>query len=153
VTRGTTARSEILLGTVVTITIVGAEDGQGASSAIDRAFDWFRDVEARCSRFDSDSELMQLTQHIGMPVGVSDLLFEAVRFAVAVADETGGAFDPTVGHAMARRGFDREHRSGMQVITEIDVAADVSYRDIVCDAAARTITLLRPLVLDLGAVA
>ena len=125
----------------------------GASSAIDRAFAWFRDVESRCSRFDPDSELMRLTGHVGFPVRVSDLLFEAVRFALAVAEETDGAFDPTVGHTMETRGFNREHRSGAVITTPLDPPANVTYRDVACDAEAKTITLRRPLVLDLGAVA
>lgn len=125
----------------------------GAAGAIDRAFGWFRDVEARCSRFDTDSELMQLTRHVGSAVGVSELLFEAARFALAVAEETGGAFDPTVGHAMEKRGFNREHRTNARVNSDVETPRDVSYRDVVCNAEGRTITLLRPLVLDLGAIA
>ncbi len=152
-TTGTTSRSEIVLGTVVTITIVGSSASTGASSALDRAFAWFHDVEARCSRFDSDSELMRLTRHVGLAVGASDLLFEAVHFALAVAEETDGAFDPTVGHAMEIRGFNREHRTGAEVATPVDQPDDVSFRDVECDVEAKTITLKRPLVLDLGAVA
>lgn len=155
-TTGTTSRSEIVLGTVVTVTIVGSSESAGAagaSTALDRALAWFREVEARCSRFDSDSELMRLSQHVGLAVGVSDLLFEAVRFALAVAEETDGAFDPTVGRTMEIRGFNKEHRTGAQVSSGIDQPADVSFRDVECDAAAKTITLRRPLVLDLGAVA
>ncbi len=153
-TSGTTSRSEILLGTVVTVTVVGTDGGdQARAGAIDRAFAWFREVEARCSRFDSDSELMQLTRHVGLAVGVSDLLFEAIRFALAVAEETGGAFDPTVGHAMETRGFNREYRSGEVVESGVEPSGPVSYRDVVCCADGRTVTLMRPLVLDLGAVA
>lgn len=147
---GPFSRTEICLGTTVTITVIGATDAGGA---VDRAFWWFREVESRCSRFDSDSELMKLTQHIGTPVGASDVLFEAVRFALAVAEQTDGAFDPTVGHAMEMRGFNREHRTGSIIATDIDPPRDVSYRDVICDAAMKTITLKRPLVLDLGAVA
>jgi thiamine biosynthesis lipoprotein len=153
VTAGTITRSEILLGTVVTISIVGPEGTNGATSAIERAFQWFRDVEARCSRFDSDSELMTLTRHVGFAVRVSDLLLEAVRFALAVAEETKGAFDPTIGHVMEDRGFNREHRTGEVISTDVDAPIDVTYRDVECDTDARTITLKRPLILDLGAVA
>ena len=96
---------------------------------------------------------MQLTRHVGSAVGVSDLLFEAARFALAVAEETGGAFDPTVGHAMEKRGFNREHRTGALVESHVDTPRDVSYRDVICNPDGKTITLLRPLVLDLGAVA
>lgn len=145
------ARTEVHLGTVVSIAV--CHDTPETQSAITRAFQWFRDVDTQCSRFAPDSELMQLVRQPGIVVSVSDLLFEAVRFAVAVAEDTDGALDPTVGHVMEARGFDREHRRGSIVRTGITPDADVSYRDVVCDEEARTITLLRPLVLDLGAVA
>jgi thiamine biosynthesis lipoprotein len=146
----TASRSEVHLGTIVTISVAGQP---GAKEAVDRAFEWFRDVEARCTRFDPASELMQLSAQPGIAVDVSDLLFEAVRFAIEIATYTNGAFDPTVGHTMEARGFNREYRTGAVVQTEIDSPADVSYRDVECDPGARTITLHRPLILDLGAVA
>jgi thiamine biosynthesis lipoprotein len=53
---------------------------------------------------------------------------------------------------METRGFNREHRTGAVVRTPI--AADaVSYRDVRVDRVRHTVTLLRPLILDLGAVA
>lgn len=134
------------MGTLVTIRLVRA----GADAAVARAFEWFHEVERRCTRFDSASELMQLTARTGIAVPASAILFEAVRFALAVADESGGAFDPTVGHAMEERGFDREHRSGTTVRT---AAVHGTWRDVEIDEANRTITLHRPVVLDLGAVA
>lgn len=154
-TARTASQSEIVLNTLVTVTVVIADDAHApdVDDAIRRALAWFRDVEARCSRFDSDSELMQLTRHVGMPVGVSDLLFEAVRFALAVAEQTNGAFDPTIGRAMEARGFNREYRSGEVFDSGVAVADDVTFRDVECDEARKTITLKRALVLDLGAVA
>ena len=137
------------MGTVVTIDVRGADAG----AAGDRALAWFHEVESCCTRFDERSELMQLTARVGEAVPVSALLFELVRFAVTVADESGGAFDPTVGHRSAQRGLDREHRTRRVMPPAIAAADDVSYRDITLDEAHRTITLHRPLVLDLGAVA
>ena len=96
---------------------------------------------------------MRLTARAGEPVPASAILFEAVRFALAVAEETGGAFDPTVGDRMEARGFDREHRTGRVVPATIAPDAGVSYRDVQLDSAHQTITLRRPLTLDLGAVA
>jgi thiamine biosynthesis lipoprotein len=136
-----------MMGTIVTIQVTGNHE-----DAIDRAFGWFRHVESCCSRFDPASELRQLTTRVGAAVPASDLLYEAVQFAVAIAEETGGAFDPTVGHQMEVRGFDRDYRSGAVVRTPIDADEAVSFRDIDLDPDARTITLRRPLVLDLGAV-
>lgn len=116
------------MGTIVTIEVVR----DGTDDAITRAFGWFREIESRCTRFNDDSELVQLSHTAGRAVAVSPIVFEAVRFAVAVAADTDGAFDPTV-----------------QSIG----AGGASYRDIAIDADARTIRLNRPLALDLGAIA
>lgn len=150
-------RTVPLMGTIVTIDVIGPDSAQrfGANEtndAIDRAFDWFRRVEQCCTRFEPESEVMQLASRIGDAVPVSAILFEAVQFALAVAAETDGAFDPTVGHAMETRGFNREYRTGQIVHTAIASGA-VSYRDVGLDPAGKTITLRRPLILDLGAVA
>lgn len=143
------------MGTLVTIEVlrVGARTAQDAEEAVVRAFGWFREIEERCTRFDPRSELMQLTTRIGAPVQASAILYETVQFALMVAEESGGAFDPTVGHALETRGFNREHRSGATIRTAIAKQEDVSYRDVELDPDRRTITLRRPLVLDLGAAA
>lgn len=146
-----------LMGTLVTIAVVAhSADPQQTShreESIERAFEWFRHVEERCTRFDSRSELMQLTTQVGVAVPVSDLLYETIRFALSMAEETDGAFDPTVGHAMETRGFNREYSTAQIVHTDIQPARPVSYRDIRLDPARKTVTLLCPLILDLGAVA
>jgi FAD:protein FMN transferase len=137
------------MGTLVTIEVVRS----GADAHVDRAFGWFHEIEAHCTRFDQRSELMQLTAQPGVPVPASAILYQAVRFALMLAEESGGAFDPTVGHRMEALGFNREHRTGVIVRTAIAPDDDVSYRDIQLDPDRRTITLCRPLTLDLGAVA
>jgi thiamine biosynthesis lipoprotein len=143
------ARTEVLMGTLVTIQVVRP----GAEAAIDRAFGWFREIEARCSRFDGRSELVQLTARVGESVQASPALFEAVRFALSVAEETSGAFDPTVGGRMERRGFNRDHRTGRTASMPVPAIDDVTYRDVELDPEHHTITFRRPLLLDLGAVA
>jgi thiamine biosynthesis lipoprotein len=137
------------MGTTVTIDAPGAD-----AALIDRAFEWCRHVEQVCTRFDPASELCGVSAAApGEPVTCSRLLFEAVQFALHVADISGGAFDPTLGITMQRRGFSREHRSGAIVPTLVDEIGPVSYRDVTLDPESRTITLTRPLLLDLGAVA
>jgi FAD:protein FMN transferase len=139
----------MLMGTTVTIEAKGAD----CDAAIERAFEWFRSVEHVCTRFEPSSELCQLTAHTGEAVAVSRLLFEAVGFALHIADASGGAFDPTVGAAMQQRGFNREHRTGALVPALVESRERVTYRDIVIDAGQQTVLLKRPLLLDLGAVA
>ena len=149
--------SATLMGTVVRIEVVGADANETHRDerrrGVDAAFEWFRQIEACCSRFDAQSELRQLTANAGTPVPATQLLFELVRFALALAQETDGAFDPTVGVRMEQRGFDREYSTGRVERTGIDARESVSYRDVLLDAHDQTITLRRPLVLDLGAVA
>jgi thiamine biosynthesis lipoprotein len=70
-----------------------------------------------------------------------------------VAKESGGAFDPTVGHRMEARGYNREHRTRETVQSGLEPEAQVSYRDVAIDVPEKTITLRRPLVIDLGGVA
>jgi thiamine biosynthesis lipoprotein len=146
---GVPVRTEVLMGTIVTIQVVRGD----ADEAIERAFGWFHEIESRCSRFDQHSELVQLSMRAGVPVAASPILFEAVRFALLVAEETGGAFDPTVGLRMESHGFDREDRTGRTVRTPLPRDHGVSYRDVAVDASARTITLHKPLLIDLGSVA
>jgi thiamine biosynthesis lipoprotein len=145
------------MGTVVTIQVVGhaEDDGRRAAraAAVTRAAGWFASIEKSCSRFDSESELRQLTSRVGVPVAVSSMLYAAIQFALSVAEETGGAFDPTIGQRMESRGFDRHYQTGESACSRIESSAGVSWRDVRLDAEAQTITLLKPLVLDLGAVA
>ena len=153
------------MGTIVTIEIGAGADRTNASrdESIERAFDWFRDVEERCSRFDAGSELRRLCEKPGEPVEASDLLFAAVEFALAVAEETDGAFDPTMGRGLEARGFDRDYRDGPDAKARATIPASgiargpsaepASYRDVTVDAQRKTVTLARPLLLDLGAVA
>lgn len=146
-------QTRIYMDTPVTIDVV-AGDEPDACAAVERAFDRFRLVEACCSRFDPDSELRRLAARAGGAVAVSPLLFEAVRFACRVARASGGAFDPTVGRAQEARGFDRDYRSGRAAPSGLGRDAErPDWRDVQLDARRRTVTLRRPLLLDLGAVA
>lgn len=145
-------RTALLMDTLVTIQVVGAPAAE-AGAAAERALGWFRRVEAACSRFDPASEAMGLTGRAGEPVPVSDLLYEVIAFALAVARASGGAFDPTIGHILEQRGFNRNYQTGAVVAAPVDPGARPSWRDVELDPARRTVTLRRPLVLDLGAVA
>lgn len=144
------------MGTVVTIQVVGhdanAAERTEREAGVARAHDWFTHITAQCSRFDPASELSRLMTQVGVAVPASTLLFESLRFALAVAADTKGAFDPTVGHRLEERGFDTDYQTGIRRRSAVDPASRVSYLDIVLDDEAHTVTLTRPMVLDLGAV-
>lgn len=140
------------MGTVVSIRLAGGREAD-RPVRVQRALDWFARVEDSCSRFDPSSELRRMLRHVGRPFAPSEILYEATRFAVAVARASDGAFDPTVGATMEARGFDVAWYSGEHAPTRLPVDHSVSWRDVEVDEEEHTVTLHRPLVLDLGAVA
>jgi FAD:protein FMN transferase len=130
---GVPVRTEVLMGTIVTIHVV--RDSSDAGRAIERAFGWFREIEARCTKFNAESELMQVCARVGVAMRVSPIVFEAVRFALAVAEDTRGAFDPATGEG------------------DVGPGERATYRDIDIDPVGQTLSVRRPLTIDLGAVA
>jgi FAD:protein FMN transferase len=143
----------IAMDTVVHVEVASAEPAVTVDAAMQRALHWFSLVEPTCSRFEPASEVSQLLTRVGQPVVISPILFEAVRFALALARQTDGAFDPTIGRLLEAGGFDRNYLTGERVHSPVAADRPVSYRDVRLDAGRRTITLRRPLLLDLGAVA
>lgn len=153
---GAYLRTIAAMGTVVTIQVIGYDDNEAQraqrEAGVGRALDWFTHITAQCSRFDPQSELSRLTTQIGVAVPLSTLLFESLRFALAVAADTDGAFDPTIGHALEARGFDTNYQTGVRHRATVDSERRVSWRDVVLDDKRHTATLAAPMVLDLGAI-
>jgi thiamine biosynthesis lipoprotein len=145
----------VFMDTPIVIELSAAECDQGQlDERTDRAFGWFAEVERRCSRFDEGSELRSLSRRIGEPNSISILLFSALDLALRVAHLSGGALDPAIGRAMEQSRFNTNYLTGEPVTTPRSSAdSSGTYRDIVLDYDSSTVTLLRPLLLDLGAVA
>lgn len=152
-TRGYT-QTRVFMDTPVVTELVapGLDDGELADRT-DRAYGWFAEVERRCSRFDEASELRSLSRRVGEPMSVSTLLFSALRLSLEVAHLTDGALDPAIGSAMERAGFNTNYLTGERVTSPWCAESSGTYQDILLDEDAQTVTLLRPLSLDLGAVA
>ena len=140
------------MDTWIKVQVVSTRPGAHVESSIYKALEWMTAVERALSRFEPDSEVMRLPRRPGRALRVSALLFEATDFAVRLARLTDGVFDPTAGGLLERHGFNRSYRTGLDVKSGLDEKT-VSYRDVKLDRHARTVTLRRPLVLDLGAIA
>lgn len=146
-------RSALSMDTLVSLQVATDAPARIVEERLARAFGWFGEIEGICSRFDAESEVMRLATRVGEPVAVSATLFTLVRFALEVARASGGAFDPTVGALLERRGFRRNYRTGRAIVTAIDPTTRPTYRDVELDPDRQTVTLRVPLILDLGAVA
>ncbi|NMP22098.1 FAD:protein FMN transferase [Sulfobacillus harzensis] len=145
--------SFLLMGTVVTIRIVGQAGVHKMRESIDQAIAAMRAVEAACSRFDDESALRELCRHPGENVAVPPALYHALRIAREVAEMTDGVFDPSIGRMLEQQGFNRNYLTGQEVTSDIPWDDAASFRDITIFEDGKTIRLEKPMLLDLGAVA
>lgn len=145
------AHSFRAIGTMATVVAEPTKVGHAASilraelDAFDRA----------CSRFRADSELEALHGHGGRPMVVTPLLFSALEVAIAVAEKTFGAVDPTVGNAIAALGYDRDVNliGRRRARSPIGVGPVVGYEHVHLDARTRTAQIPKRVRLDLGSSA
>ncbi len=150
------AESRLLMGTLVSIQVVGRTTRDALSHAIERAFVAIQYVEETCSRFNQDSALCELCRHPGEPRQVPDVLFQLLRVALEMAEITDGLFDPTLGKILESFGFNRDYLTGESVSnapTLSEGSINVSYQDIELDEENKTVLLRKPMLLDLGAIA
>jgi thiamine biosynthesis lipoprotein len=140
------------MDTGVNVQVVTDQPRDVVEAAVQRSLAWFETVERICTRFDRGSEVMRLLDRIGAPVRVSTLLFEVLAFAMDLAEQTGGAFDPTIGAQMEQLGFNTNYKTLESIQSHVS-AEGVSFRDVRLDRRGRTVHLRRPLILDLNAVA
>lgn len=138
------------MSTTVSVQIVGAHPN--AESLAASALDWFRLVESTCSRFDTQSELVRLCEASPNTATVSPLLFEVLRVALAVADASHGAFDPTLGATLGAMGFDTHWQTGATLGRDFPTDR-ADWRRIVLDETHGTLVLPQRVMLDLGAIA
>ncbi len=112
-------------------------------------------VDAACSRFRPDSELMALNAASGRAVKVSPLLARAIESALRAAVLTDGLVDPTVGTSLRTLGYDRDFRSvppdGPPL--HIQLRPVPGWRRVQLDPAARVARLAEGVELDFGATA
>jgi thiamine biosynthesis lipoprotein len=138
------------LGTSATVVVT---DG-GALEAARRAVEAeLAAIDAACSRFREDSELVRLNAAAGSPTEVGQLLFEAIEVALDAARLTGGAVDPTVGAALTCVGYDRDLAEIAEDGPAVRTRPAPGWRTVLLNQASRTVHCPRGVRLDLGATA
>ena len=91
-------RTETHMGTSFGIVLYAAEE-KTANRAFDAEFARVAEIDRVCSDYDPDSELNRLAARspTPAPVPVSDDLYHVLRMSRQLSDQTGGAFDVTIG--------------------------------------------------------
>ena len=147
------------MGTVISVQLAHVADPEVATAAAHEALAWIPLVEQACSRFRDDSEVLALARSSPGTMEVSPLLAEVLALALALAERTEGAFDPTLGPALHARGFREAWDSGRALDLPPTMAvADPSaacppWQRIRVDRSTRTVHATTPTLLDLGGIA
>lgn len=92
------------MGIAVHCTLVGTTEKE-ADERVAAAEKIFGSYDARFSRFKETSELHHLNTSDGTPCKVSLEMFQVLKKCVALAKETGGVFDPSIGAILASYGY------------------------------------------------
>ena len=115
--------------------------------------DLLAEVEQACTRFRPDSELLGLRPDADGYAELSPMLTDLVATALTVAEDTGGAVDPTIGGTLVDLGYDRDIRllgtTGSTAVTV--VRRPTGWRTLRLDG--RRLRLPAGTQLDLGATA
>ena len=118
--------------------------------------EWFEAWEQCLSRFRSDSELSLLNQSAGIPVPVSQTLWDVLQVALEAEERSGGLVTPTVLHALVQAGYDRSFETLAQAqmgLADYETAPLASMGLIKLDPSSHSIRLPLDVGLDFGGVA
>jgi thiamine biosynthesis lipoprotein len=145
---------EVHMGTEARI-VLYAPDSASAEAGAAAAFERIAELDRALSDYRGDSEISQLAARAGSePMSASADLLGVLRASLALAEETGGAFDPTVGPVT--RLWRRARRLGELPDPDSlrDARALVAWRNVEVDTVAGTVRLAQPgMSLDLGGIA
>lgn len=149
------AYSQVHMGVTFKLLLYAADQAT-ANQAADEAFALISRLDAAMSDYKPDSELSRLSAASPCPQGipVSEPLWTVLSRAQALAAESEGAFDVTVG-PMVRLWRRSRRQKELPSQARLDEAkAAVGYQFLELDPATRSVRLLRPnMRLDLGGIA
>lgn len=144
----------LALGTKVDFWVsIEGNSSEDVRKNLQQAISVFNIVEETCSRFLEHSALRRLSQQIGEDVQVPVLLFEVIQFSLELAKMTHGLFDPTIGGWLEKGGFVTNYLTGNKLDLCKKIDFNASYRDVKLDVEKKTVRLMKPLLLDVGATA
>lgn len=133
-------RAQYRMGTVLEIEAAGVLQGSSVEAALESAFVEVGRVEERLSNWRPGSELARANRTAGRAAfPLTRATAESLTAALALAGETGGAFDPTVGPITLERISGHAKETGnREVSTRL---REIGYRRARVDRSAPTATL------------
>jgi thiamine biosynthesis lipoprotein len=147
---------ELHMGTVFTIRIwAPASKKTETEKAVASAFIRIAELNQACSDYVADSEIRTLARPpVGEPVSISDTLAGVLIPAKRLAEETGGAFDPTIGPLIRQWRLSRKNNRLPDPAALADARSRSGHEKLMIDADGPKVTLAAEgMQLDLGGIA
>lgn len=140
-------RNFFALDTYITMQAVGPD----AEQALETAEKSVRELEQKWSVTSPGSEIYAVNQSGGTPTSISEDTARLLRFALDMAQDTGGALDPTIYPVLTAWGFTTD---SYQVPSQEELDTLLSYVDYQSiQLTGDTVTVPVECKIDLGAVA
>jgi len=127
------------MGTRVTVSLYSGTTKEEARISAERAFDVFRDLEGRFSTYLEDSEISFINKNAGETVQATTLMIDTIAYALTLAKETGGIFNPLVGLLTTPEGISKK-------------TAPFAHLDIKIDLEKKTVSTPAGTALDLNSI-
>jgi thiamine biosynthesis lipoprotein len=141
------------MGTLFRIKLYAAGEEQ-ARAGFHAAFERVRELDDILSDYKPDSELNQISRTVGRPAKISDDLLRVLAASQKFAEETGGAFDVTLGPVIRLWREARKNKRLPDAAALREAGDRCGYRKLHLDEANRTVTLDQPgMQLDVGGIA
>lgn len=159
------SKTTLAFDTVVTITIYDNDQDGRNSSLIDECFNLCTYYENLFSRTIPSSEISKINSSNGKPIKVSDETLEIIKKGIYYGDISDGLFDITIApvsslwdfHGNSNNTSDTNGSDENKIPNRedlIEAVRHVSYKNIIVDDSAQTITLSdNGSMIDLGGIA
>lgn len=128
--------------------------GKDAEKAVKEAIQKMAVIDQAANSYSENSEITQLNKASGkQPVALSEDLFNLLDYSLEIAEQTGGAFDPTVGPLVElwqTAELEQTLPSKEQIQETLQL---VNYKNVIMNSDSLTAFLLQPgMSIDLGAI-
>lgn len=145
-TQSEATKEVFAMDTYITMTAYG----QNAETALSNAEDKLIELEQLWSVTDPDSDIYTVNHSDGQPVSVSEETAELLSFALQMAEETGGALEPTIYPVLTAWGFTTEENRVPSNAEITELLKNVGYGRVRLEGT--TVRLDKDMMLDLGSV-